>query len=47
MVLERGSPHSMPLNESGKVLPDVRVTVVHPDTKIPCAHSDLGEVRNV
>ncbi len=45
MVLERGSPHSMPLVESGKVLPDVRVTVVHPDTKVPCAHTDLGEVR--
>lgn len=37
----------MPLVESGKVLPDVRVTVVHPDTKVPCAHTDLGEVGQV
>ena len=43
-VLERGAPNSVCLLESGKVLPDVRVAIVHPDTKIPCAHTDLGEV---
>ena len=45
VVLERGAPHSMSLMEGGKILPDVRVTIVHPDTKVPCAHTDLGEVR--
>ena len=44
VVLERGAPHSMSLVESGKILPDVKVTIVHPDTKVPCAHTDLGEV---
>ena len=44
VVLERGAPHSMSLMEGGKILPDVRVTIVHPDTKVPCAHTDLGEV---
>ena len=43
-VLERGAPNSVCLLESGKVLPDVRVAIVHPDTKVPCAHTDLGEV---
>ncbi len=45
VVLERGAPHSMCLVEGGKMLPDVRVAIVHPDTKVPCAHMDLGEVR--
>lgn len=45
VLLERGAPHSLNLLESGKILPDVKVTIVHPDTKIPCAHTDLGEVR--
>ena len=44
VVLEKGAPHSMSLIESGKMLPDVRVAIVHPDTKVPCAHTDLGEV---
>lgn len=29
---------------SVQILPDVKLTIVHPDTKIPCAHTDLGEV---
>ena len=44
-VLERGAPNSMGLLECGKILPDVKVMIVHPDTKTPCAHTDLGEVR--
>ena len=44
-VLERGAPNSVCLQECGKVLPDVRVAIVHPDTKAMCAHTDLGEVR--
>ncbi len=44
VVLERGAPHSMCLVEGGKMLPDVRVAIVHPDTKVPCAHTDLEEV---
>ena len=43
-VLEKGAPNSVCLIESGKVLPDVKVAIVHPDTKVPCAHTDLGEV---
>ena len=43
-VLERGAPNSVCLQECGKVLPDVRVAIVHPDTKALCAHTDLGEV---
>ena len=27
-----------------QILPDVKLTIVHPDTKVPCAHTDLGEV---
>ena len=46
IVLERGAPNSLCLNESGKILPDVKVAIVHPDSKVPCAHTDLGEVRN-
>ena len=46
VVLERGAPHSVCLMESGKILPGVNVMVVHPDTKVPCAHTDLGEVRD-
>ena len=44
VLLERGAPHSTCLMEGGKILPDIRVTIVHPDTKVPCAHTDLGEV---
>ena len=44
-LLERGAPHSVCLMECGKILPDVKVAIVHPDTKVPCAHTDLGEVR--
>lgn len=43
-VLERGAPNSLCLIESGKILPDVKVAIVHPDSKVPCAHTDLGEV---
>ena len=45
-VLERGAPNSLCLIESGKILPDVKVAIVHPDSKVPCAHTDLGEVCN-
>ena len=43
-LLERGAPHSVCLCESGKILPDVKLVIVHPDTRVPCAHTDLGEV---
>ena len=46
-VLERGAPNSLCLIESGKILPDVKVAIVHPDSKVPCAHTDLGEVWHV
>ena len=46
-MLERGAPNSLCLTESGKILPDVKVAIVHPDSKVPCAHTDLGEVGDV
>ena len=46
-VLERGAPNSLCLIESGKILPDVKVAIVHPDSKVPCAHTDLGEVQHI
>ena len=30
-----------------QILPDVKLTIVHPDTKVPCAHTDLGEVSEL
>ncbi|KAK3604584.1 hypothetical protein CHS0354_005416 [Potamilus streckersoni] len=43
-LLEKGSPHSLCLMESGKLLPGVKVAIANPDTKGQCADSHLGEI---
>ena len=43
-LTERGAPHSLPLMESGKLLPGVNVIIANPDTKGQCGDSHLGEV---
>ncbi|TGZ62805.1 hypothetical protein CRM22_007221 [Opisthorchis felineus] len=43
-MLEKGSPHSLCLMESGKLLPGVRVAIANPDTLGQCADSQLGEI---
>ncbi|KAK2496749.1 hypothetical protein MC885_001999, partial [Smutsia gigantea] len=42
-LVERGSPHSLPLMESGKILPGVRIIIANPETKGPLGDSHLGE----
>lgn len=44
-LVERGSPHSLCLMESGKLLPGVKVVIANPETKGQCGDSHLGEVR--
>ena len=44
-LTERGAPHSLPLMESGKLLPGVNVIIANPDTKGQCGDSHLGEVK--
>ncbi|PFX26048.1 Disco-interacting protein 2-like C [Stylophora pistillata] len=43
-LVERGSPHSLCLLESGKILPGVKVVIANPETKGMCADSHLGEI---
>ncbi|CAH8447105.1 unnamed protein product [Dicrocoelium dendriticum] len=43
-LLEKGSPNSMCLMESGKLLPGVHVAIANPDTFGQCADSQLGEI---
>lgn len=43
-LVERGSPHSLCLLESGKLLPGTKVIIAHPDTKGHCGDSHLGEI---
>uniref|UniRef100_A0A5K4F290 DMAP1-binding domain-containing protein n=4 Tax=Schistosoma TaxID=6181 RepID=A0A5K4F290_SCHMA len=43
-LLEKGSPHSLCLMESGKLLPGVHVVIANPDTLGQCADSQLGEI---
>jgi len=43
-LVERGAPHSLPLIESGKLLPGVKVVIANPETKGHCGDSNLGEV---
>ncbi|KAJ8350044.1 hypothetical protein SKAU_G00251740 [Synaphobranchus kaupii] len=42
-LVERGSPHSLPLMESGKILPGVKVIIANTETKGPLGDSHLGE----
>ncbi|XP_072300330.1 disco-interacting protein 2 homolog A isoform X1 [Eucyclogobius newberryi] len=43
-LVEKGSPHSLPLMESGKILPGVKVIIANTETKGPLGDSHLGEV---
>jgi len=43
-LVERGSPHSLCLIESGKLLPGVNVIIANPDTKGHCGDCNLGEI---
>ncbi|XP_077470527.1 disco-interacting protein 2 homolog C-like [Stigmatopora argus] len=43
-LVEKGSPHSLPLMESGKILPGVRIIIANPETKGPMGESHLGEI---
>uniref|UniRef100_A0A7E4W3K9 AMP-binding domain-containing protein n=1 Tax=Panagrellus redivivus TaxID=6233 RepID=A0A7E4W3K9_PANRE len=43
-LVEKGSPHSLPLMESGKLLPGVKVVIADPETKGQCADSHMGEI---
>ena len=46
-IVEKGSPHSVCLLESGKLLPGVKVVIANPETKGQCADSHLGEVKKL
>ncbi len=43
-LTERGAPHSLPVMESGKLLPGMNVIIANPETKGQCGDSHLGEV---
>uniref|UniRef100_A0A8C4QUY0 Disco-interacting protein 2 homolog Cb n=1 Tax=Eptatretus burgeri TaxID=7764 RepID=A0A8C4QUY0_EPTBU len=43
-LVERGSPHSLPLMESGKILPGIRIIIVNAENKGPLGDSHLGEI---
>lgn len=43
-LVERGAPHSLPLMESGKLLPGVNLVIADPETKGQCGDSNLGEI---
>ncbi|KRZ94267.1 Disco-interacting protein 2 -like protein C [Trichinella sp. T8] len=43
-LVEKGSPHSLPVMESGKLLPGVKVVIANPDTCGQLADSHLGEI---
>ena len=43
-LVERGSPHSLCVMESGKLLPGCKVIIANPETKGQCGDSHLGEV---
>uniref|UniRef100_A0A8D0ABP5 Disco-interacting protein 2 homolog Ba n=1 Tax=Sander lucioperca TaxID=283035 RepID=A0A8D0ABP5_SANLU len=43
-LVERGAPQSIPLMESGTILPGVRVIIVNPETRGPLGDSHLGEI---
>ncbi|KAK9688277.1 AMP-binding enzyme [Popillia japonica] len=43
-LVERGSPHSLCLMESGKLLPGIKVIIANPETKGQCGDSHLGEI---
>ncbi|XP_065322738.1 disco-interacting protein 2 homolog C-like [Gordionus sp. m RMFG-2023] len=44
VLVEKGSPYSLSLIESGQLLPGVNVVVANPQTRCLCADSHLGEI---
>jgi hypothetical protein len=46
-LVERGAPHSLPLMESGKLLPGVGLIIADPETRGQCGDSNLGEVKKL
>lgn len=46
-LVEKGSPHSTCLQESGKILPGVRVVIANPESQGMLGDSHLGEVKTV
>ncbi|XP_065163963.1 disco-interacting protein 2 isoform X5 [Atheta coriaria] len=43
-LVERGSPNSLCVMESGKLLPGVKVIIANPESKGQCGDSHLGEI---
>nr|CAB3238033.1 disco-interacting protein 2 homolog C [Phallusia mammillata] len=43
-LVEKGSPHSLCLMETGKILPGSKVVIADPDTLGQCSDSRLGEI---
>ncbi|CAB4006128.1 disco-interacting 2-like isoform X1 [Paramuricea clavata] len=43
-LVEKGSPHSVCLQESGKILPGVKVVIANPESKGMLGDSHLGEI---
>ncbi|XP_078728127.1 disco-interacting protein 2 homolog C-like isoform X9 [Lampetra fluviatilis] len=43
-MVEKGSPLSLPLMASGKIMPGVKVIVANPETRGPLGDSHLGEI---
>uniref|UniRef100_W4VRI2 Putative amp-binding protein n=1 Tax=Corethrella appendiculata TaxID=1370023 RepID=W4VRI2_9DIPT len=43
-LVERGSPNSLCLVESGKLLPGIKAIIANPDSKGQCGDSHLGEI---
>ncbi|XP_019861409.1 PREDICTED: disco-interacting protein 2 homolog C-like [Amphimedon queenslandica] len=44
VVLEKGAPYSMCLTESAKIVNGCQIVIVNPETKTPCAHTEIGEI---
>ena len=43
-LVGKGAPHSLPLMESGKIMPGVKIVIANPETRGQCADSHLGEI---
>uniref|UniRef100_A0A8C4PYZ0 DMAP1-binding domain-containing protein n=1 Tax=Eptatretus burgeri TaxID=7764 RepID=A0A8C4PYZ0_EPTBU len=43
-LVEKGSPHSLPLMASGKVMPGVKIIIANSETRGPLGDSHLGEI---
>ncbi|EDV26945.1 uncharacterized protein TRIADDRAFT_22640 [Trichoplax adhaerens] len=43
-IVQKGSPYSICIIESGTILPGVKVCIVNPETGVSCGLSELGEI---